>query len=278
VRPTRIAVAVLVVAAVAGLAALVVYRPGQHEKSSIAGKGSLVIGVDDNQPGLGARATPGSRLDGFDVDVATYIAGRLGVSADDVTFKPIAKNNRERVVEDGTVDLLFASFSITPERRERVTFGGPYYVAHQDIMVREHDTSIKNVRDLKGARLCQVAGSYSWQRVTEEREITARPVSAGSYRQCVGMLTSDRVDAVSTDDLILAGIAANVRGVKMVEAPFSDERYGVAMEKGDIRGCEAVNEAITEMYQSGAAETMLTQRFGSGLDVTTTEPQFEGCS
>jgi glutamate transport system substrate-binding protein len=202
------------------------------------------------------------------------------VPAGEVKFEPIAKNDRDRVVQGGMVDLLFATYSITPERRERVTLGGPYYVAHQDILVREHNESIKNVRDLDGKKLCQVAGSYSWQRVTEERKVTPRPVQADSYSQCVGMLAARTVDAVSTDDLILAGIAAvSPPGLIMRNAPFSDERYGVAMRKGDLKGCQAVNEAITEMYQSGAAETMLTKWFGSvGLAVTTTEPQYEGCS
>jgi glutamate transport system substrate-binding protein len=124
-----------------------------------------------------------------------------------------------------------------------------------------------------------VAGSNSWKRVTEERKVAAGLVAAASYSQCVGDLVSGTVDAVSTDDLILAGFAGQ-RGqaVKLVNAPISDERYGVGIKQGDIRGCEEINKAITEFYLDGTAASLLRKWFGStGLSVTTTVPQFEGC-
>ena len=275
---TRTAVAVMVVASVAVLTALARYPVGDAAAPSIADKGSLIIGVDGDQPGLGVKS--GRTLDGFDIDVATYVAGRLGVSQEKVKFHPISAAAQDRALRTGTVDMLFTAHSITPERSRQVTFGGPFYVAHQDILVRANNESIKNVRDLGGKRLCQVAGSYSWWRVTRDLQVPARLVPARSYGECVSMLTKGRVDAVSTDDLILAGYAAATgSGITMVNAPFSNERYGVGLRKGDLRGCEEVNRILTEMYQSGAATTMLTRRFGLvGLDVTTTVPQFEGCA
>jgi glutamate transport system substrate-binding protein len=227
---------------------------------------------------VGWRNGDGS-FEGFDVDVALYVAGRLGVSRDRVTFRATLSDERERVLLDGIVDMVFATYSITPERRRLVTFGGPYYVAHQDILVRAGDRSIRNVRDLKGRRLCQAAGSNSWRRVTEERKVAARLVPAPSYSRCIAALVDGAVDAVSTDDLILAGFAAaDAESVRMVNAPFTNERYGVGLSKGDVAGCERVNQIITEMYQSGAAETLLEQSFSAvRLDVTTTVPEFVGC-
>jgi glutamate transport system substrate-binding protein len=267
-------VAAVVMAALAVVAALVIHRVDAGEAVSILDKDTLVIGTKYDQPGLGQDMGNGT-FEGFDVDVATYVAGKLGKS---VRFHPTDSSERESALLDGTVDMVFATYSITPERKSKITFAGPYYVAHQDILVRERDHSIANVRDLRGKRLCKAAGSNSWRRVTEERDVAARLVSARSYGECVNALAAGRLDAVSTDDLILAGFAARQPDVRIVNAPFTNEKYGVGLRKGDRRGCERVNDILTEMYQDGTAETLLRQWFRPvGLDVTTTVPQFEGC-
>jgi glutamate transport system substrate-binding protein len=270
---------------VAGLvlvAALIIYRTGQGEASSITDKNTLVIGVKSDQPGLGQRTEKGT-FEGFDVDVATYVAGGLGVQEKDIRFRPTPSNEREEALRNGTVDMVFATYSITPDRKDQVTFAGPYYVAHQDILVRKRDNSIRTVRGLRGKRVCDAAGSNSLRRVIEEREVAAVPVPARSYSECVTALVAGRIDAVSTDDLILAGFAAarrpNAASVKLVNAPFTNEKYGVGLKKGDRKGCEEVNTILSEMYQDGTAETLLTRWFRPvGLDVTTTVPQFEGCT
>jgi glutamate transport system substrate-binding protein len=246
--------------------------------SSIVGKQTLRIGVKADQPGLGLRL-PDGRFAGFDVDVARYVAAKLGIRPALVTFVPVTSAIREKVLEDGSVDMVFATYSITPERETKVTFGGPYYVAHQDTMVRGGDTAIRSVHDLKGKRLCEAAGSNSWKRVTQELNIAARLVPAASYSDCVAMLLDGRLDAVSTDDLILAGFAAREGpAVRIVNAPFSDERYGIGIKKGDLGGCEAVNRAVSAMYLDGTASTLLQKWFGkTKLQLNTHVPQFEGC-
>jgi glutamate transport system substrate-binding protein len=277
-RATRNA-ALVVMAALAILVTVVVYRAGHAAASSVADKGTLVIGVDGDRPGLGTR-TPGGAYAGFEVDVATFVAGRLGVAGGgSVRFTAIHPGDWERALRTGAVDLVFAAYPITPEVAGRVTFAGPYYVAHQNILVRTHDGSIKNVRDLGGKRLCEVAGDRSAEHITQDLGIAAVSVPAGSYADCVELLAGKRLDAVSADDLVLAGVVARASDadVMIVNAPFTDERYGVALKKGDVKGCAAVNRALTEMYQSGAANTMITQGFGAqGLSVIA--PQFEGCA
>ncbi|GAA1785217.1 glutamate ABC transporter substrate-binding protein [Actinomadura chokoriensis] len=279
---TLAATAVLAGLAVLVLVVTVVTAPlvdGAGAPPSITDRDRLVIGVKDDQPGLSQRTRDGS-FAGFDVDVATYVAGRLGVAPEDLTFRPLSSDERESALRRGTVDMVVATYSITPERKDQVTFAGPYYVAHQDILVRQGERAIRTVRDLRGKKLCQVAGSNSWRRVTEERKVAATLVPAGSYAACVEALAAGRLDAVSTDDLILAGFAATTGSrVAVVNAPFSDERYGIGLPEGDLEGCRAINRILTGMYQNGAAETLLGQWFTtSGLDMTITVPQFEGCS
>jgi glutamate transport system substrate-binding protein len=244
---------------------------------SIAGRDALVVGVKADQPGLGL-AGPDGRFTGFEVEVGRYIARHMG--ADRVTFRAVTSENRERMLDAGEVDLVLASYSITADRSTLVTFGGPYYVAHQDIMVRRTNTAIRGIRDLTGRRMCQAAGSVSTERVVEGLGVRARLVPAPSYASCVDKLLGGEVDAVSTGDLVLAGFAARARAsLRIVNAPFTEERYGVGLRKGDLDGCEAVNTAITRMYQSGEAARLLRVWFGStGLTLTESVPEFEGCS
>ncbi|GLY82265.1 glutamate ABC transporter substrate-binding protein [Actinoallomurus iriomotensis] len=246
--------------------------------TSVADKDTLVIGVSKDQPGLG-KQQPDGTFQGFDIDVARYIAAHMEKKPKKVDFKVMQYSQRESSIQTGKVDLVISSYSITPERKTKVSFAGPYYVAHQDTLVRAADTGIKNVRDLAGRRLCAVTGSVSWQRVTVERGVAAHVVNAPTYGDCMTKLTGNSLDAVSTDDLILAGFAAQEgRSVRFVNAPISDERYGVGIRQDDITGCEDINKAITEMYLDGTAAKLLQRWFGAtGLHLTTTVPQFEGC-
>ena len=266
--------------ALAGLAVLALTAAGcgaGGDESSIVGKDTLVIGVKPDQPGLGVKKREGV-YEGFDVDVAKAIAARVAKGAT-VRFVDAPSAKRESLLESRQVDFIVASYSITPERKTKVAFAGPYYVAHQDILVRRDETGIRNVRDLRGRSLCKVAGSTSWRRVQEERGVPVRLVDGESYSDCIAKLRNGQVDAVSTDDLILAGFAAEQgNAFKIVNARFTDERYGIGIHKSDIEGCEAINKAITALYQDGTIPKLLKKWFdGTGLELTDTVPQFEGC-
>ncbi|MCP9954574.1 MULTISPECIES: glutamate ABC transporter substrate-binding protein [Actinomadura] len=245
----------------------------------------LTIGIKFDQPALGLKKPDGT-FDGFDVDVAKYIAKSLGVPESGITFKETTSANRESFLGGGQVDLVIATYSITDARKQQVTFGGPYYVAHQDTMVRTDDNAIKKAQDLKGKKLCKAAGSNSFRRVTEgppDGKLNIKGVTlvdASSYSECVSKLKSKALDAVSTDDLILAGFANQQKGsFKVINDPFTDEKYGVGLKKGDTETCEAVNKAITTMYSDGTAKTLLEKHFaGTGLKLVTTVPQMEGCA
>ncbi|TDD76495.1 glutamate ABC transporter substrate-binding protein [Actinomadura rubrisoli] len=237
----------------------------------------MVIGVKADQPGLGFKDRNGT-FRGFEVDVGTYIARQMGASR--VTFKTVTSDDRERLLNNHTVDLVLASYSITPDRAKLVTFGGPYYVAHQDIMVRATENRVRGVRDLAGRRMCQASGSVSTDRITKGLGIQPRLVQSPSYSECVTKLLNGAVDVVSTGDLVLAGFATRyVTRVKIMNAPFTDERYGVGLRRDDVDGCEGVNRALTVMYQDGTAGRLLHKWFGpSNLKLTESIPEFEGCS
>lgn len=267
---------------IGAVAALALSACGGQSYDTVAQKaseaGELVIGVKYDQPALGLKS--GDSVEGFDVDVAKYIAKELGVDEANIEWKEARSENRESFLQRGEVDMVVATYSILPERKKQVTFAGPYYVAHQDVMVRADDASITNPDDLAGKRICQAAGSNSYKRITDDLGIEVKLVPTDNYSSCLTKLKSGALDSVTTDDLILAGFAAQEEGkYKILGQPFTDEKYGVGLPKGDVETCEAVNKALEKMYSDGTAAKLLEKWFGpTNLQYSTELPQFEGCS
>ncbi|MET7330095.1 transporter substrate-binding domain-containing protein [Nonomuraea sp. NPDC005650] len=263
-------------AAALALFATVVAGCATDGQESVLDKDQIVIAVRPDLPSVGFRRPDGG-FEGFDVDVAAYIARKLHKQA---SYIPVLAADRAKVLTNGKADLVLATFTIDQERKKDVLFAGPYHISYQDILQRPDET-IKNVRDLKGRRICAIKGSNAAERVVEEREVPAKLVPFDDYKGCLTALKSNQVDAVTTNDVILAGLAnQDGTGLKLANAQFNEQRTGVGMRKSDVAGCEAVNRAITDMYQDGTTARLLQRWFGkSGLDLSTVAvPQFEGCS
>ncbi|WP_240932130.1 glutamate ABC transporter substrate-binding protein [Bifidobacterium thermophilum] len=213
--------------------------------------GKIRIGIKFDQPGLGFKKS-GTYV-GFDVDVAKYIAKSLGYSEDQIIWKEAPSKQREAMLQNGDVDMILATYSITDDRKRVVSFAGPYFVAGQDLLVRKGETGINGPQDLNGKRLCSVTGSTSAVTVKERFASKVQLMEQPGYAECATALLSGIVDAVTTDDIILAGLASASRGrLRVVGKPFTVERYGVGIKKGDTKLASQINNAITEMIQDGS--------------------------
>ena len=223
---------------------------------------ALKIGIKIDQPGLGLKE--GDKYSGFDVDVATYIAGKLGTTADKITWIPAPSAQRETLIESGQVDLIVATYSITDARKEKVSFAGPYFVAGQSLLVRSDDSSITGVDSLAGKKLCSVTGSTSAQKI-KDKVPGVNLQEFGTYSECVTALTAKTIDALTTDDTILAGFAAQpayVGKLKLVGGTFSTENYGVGLKKGNTDLCTKVNDAIKAMISDGSWQKAVDANLG----------------
>src|ERR1044072_2194740 len=168
--------------------------------SDSGGSDSLTIGIKFEQPGLGQKTPSG--YEGFDVDVATYIAKELGVDAGNIEFVEAKSADRETLIKNGEVDFIVATYSITDKRKAEVDFAGPYFVAHQDLLVRKDDSAITGPESLNGKKLCSVTGSTSAQKVKDEFADKVDLQEYGGYSECLTGLVSGAVAAITTHDTI----------------------------------------------------------------------------
>lgn len=250
--------------AVTAAAALALSACGSSDSGSGDGGGKgITIGIKYDQPGLGLKK--GSDFTGMDVDVARYVAKELGHAEGDIEFKQAPSAQRETLISTGQVDLVVATYSITDARKEKVSFAGPYFVAGQDLLVRADDSSITGPDSLAGKKLCSVTGSTSAQKVKDKvKDVNLQEF--GTYSECVAALVSGTIDALTTDDTILAGYAAQdqYKGkLKVVGQTFSEERYGIGLKKGDTALCGKVNAAISKMVSSGEWQKIVDKNLGA---------------
>ncbi|WP_461169165.1 glutamate ABC transporter substrate-binding protein [Arthrobacter sp. Z1-15] len=230
---------------------------GTEAGSGETGSGSgdtIKIGIKFDQPGLGFME--GNEPTGFDVDVAKYVAEDLGYTGEQIEWVETPSAQRENVLENGEVDMIFATYSITDARKERVGFAGPYFIAGQDLLVNADNSDINGPEDLNGKTLCSVTGSTSAQKIKDTLASDVNLLEQGGYANCVTAMQGGQVDAVTTDDIILAGLAstdANSGKFKVVGNPFTEEQYGVGISK-DSDQCEAINTAIRTMVEDGSWE------------------------
>lgn len=223
----------------------------------------LTIGIKFDQPGLGQKQADGTYA-GFDVDVAKYIAKELGVEESAITWKEAQSAQREDLIKKGEVDFIVATYSITDKRKNEVSFAGPYFIAHQDLLVRADSTDITGAESLTGnKKLCSVKGSTPAQNLKDKYAKEVQLQEVGKYTDCVTSLLNKTVDAMTTDDVILAGYAAQQPGkLKLVGKGFTDEKYGVGLKKDDAESVTAINNAIKKMQSDGAWKAALEKNVG----------------
>jgi glutamate transport system substrate-binding protein len=198
------------------------------------------------------------------VDVATYVAKELGYEPNQITFVETKSADRENALARGDVKFIAATYSINDERAKKVDFAGPYLLAHQDLLVKK-DSDIAKGADLNGKNLCSVTGSTSAQNVRDKIAPKANLKQLGGYSECIAALQSGSVDAVTTDDSILAGFAAQDKykgQFKLVGEKLSNENYGVGVKKGDKATVDKINAALEKMVNDGAWDTAVKENFG----------------
>lgn len=244
----------------------------------LADAGKIKVGVKYDQPGLGFKDAASDIPTGFDIEMAKILVADLGIDPEDtskVEYVETVSDNREPFLEDGTVDLVLASYSITDERRQVVGQAGPYMITGQQLLVAS-DSDVESIDDLKGKEVCSVTGSTSLEQVESNG---MKPVGFDTYSQCVDKVIDGTVEAMSTDGSILLGYAAqNPDAVKVVGDEFSEERIGVGYSKDSPEMCEWINDTLTEANDDGKWEDAWDATLGKSGEDAPDFPELDECA
>ncbi len=230
--------------------------------AALADAGTITIGTKFDQPLFGLMG-PSGTPEGFDVEIGKIIASELGIAEDGIEWKESVSANREPFIQNGQVDIVVATYTINDKRKEVISFAGPYYMAGQSILVLADNDDIESEEDLVGQPVCSVTGSTPAAKLAE---IGAEPVLTDTYSNCLEPLRSGAVVAVSTDNVILAGLAAQNEGeFKVVGEPFTEEPYGIGLALDDTEFRMWINDVLEKAYEDGRYEEAWNATAGTVL-------------
>ena len=227
--------------------------PGNMPQGSymaqIQAHGVLRVGVDDNTYLWGYRDPATDLLTGFDVDMLQQVSQAIFGSPGHIAYVIVPNAEREQYVQSGKVDILAETMTITCDREKDVDFSSVYYEAGQRILVPT-DSDITGKQDLTNKRVCAPAKSTSLQNLANLDE-HIQLWAAASNTDCLVMLQQGQVDAISTDDTILQGLAAQDPNTQLVGTTFSDEPYGMAISKAHPGFTSFVNGVLAQVRADG---------------------------
>jgi glutamate transport system substrate-binding protein len=245
---------------------------GSPTFDKIKARGKVIIGVKEDQPNLGYKDPTTGAYSGFDISIANLIAAKLGYGTDKIEYKAIPSANREQAIVNGDIDYYVGTYSITDKRKEQVSFAGPYYIAGQDLLVRKDDSSITGPDSLAGKKVCSVTGSTPIQKIKTEHP-EAQVSEFEKYSQCVDALVNKQADAVTTDDAILKGYAAQQPDkVKVIGKTFSTEKYGVGLAKDDKVLRAKINDILEAAVKDGDWQKIYDATLGKSGSTATAPP------
>lgn len=219
---------------------------GQSSLAAIKQRGKLRVGVKYDAPPFGVLDPKTNQVKGFDIDVSRGIAKAILGDENKVDFVQVTSKNRIPLLQKGDIDFFAATATITNDRLKEINFSDVYYQAGQSLLVKK-DSPIKTYQDLKGKTVCTVSGS------TPEQTIRALVPGVNvqlfeTYPDCLQSLKDGRVDAITTDNVLLEGMRLqDPQNLKLTGGLFTAEPYGIGIAKGNDELTKAVNDALKGM-------------------------------
>jgi glutamate transport system substrate-binding protein len=209
-------------------------------------------------------------IQGFDIDLAKMLA-IYTIGEPNIEVVPPASETREALLTNGTVDVVFNTYTITEERAEQISFAGPYFVSGLAVAVPADNEDITGIDDL-GGRTVIVGANTPAVTAVPEQQPTAEVVSFATDPQCVQALTQGRGDAYVQDYTLLAADAQSNPGIKVVGQPFTEEAYGIGLPPNDPDFKDFVNDWLEQIYADGSWAQVFDATLGTVGDGSTPEP------
>lgn len=232
-------------------------------------KGKIAIGTKFDQPLFGLVG-PDGKPEGFDVEVGKIITRQLGMDPEtQIEWVETVSANREPFIQNGQVDLVIATYTINDTRKEVIDFAGPYYMAGQSLLVASgNPQKISGPDGLGNNTVCTVTGSTS---ETNIRKYTNKVMPVDRYSDCLEPIRNGQAAALTTDNVILAGLVSQNEGeFELAGDRFTEEPYGIGLKKGDAVFRNFINDVLEASYKDGAWADAWKRTAGTVLE--TPEP------
>jgi polar amino acid transport system substrate-binding protein len=234
--------------------------------SKVKEKGALVLGLDDAFPPMGFR-NEDNQIVGYDIDLATEVAKRLGVK---LVPQPIDWNAKEQELNTGKIDCIWNGFTITEERKKAIAFTKPYLRNAQVVVVKK-GAPYTTLASLKGKSVGVQAGSSAGDALEAAKGFRASLAGVVEFKDNLTALMdleARGVDAVVMD-LIVAedNIKRSGKGYVVLSESLAPEVFGVGFRKGDLALRDAVQGALEAMAKDGTIARLTTKWFGQDISV-----------
>jgi polar amino acid transport system substrate-binding protein len=225
------------------------HMPAGSYMAKIQQSGKLVLGTSQDTLLFSSRNPFTGQVEGFDVDMGRQIAEAIFGDPDKLQIKVIGYDKRVSSVLDGSVDLVADTMTANCSRWKDVNFSSIYYDAGQRVLVAK-DSPVKRIEDLGGKKVCAASGSTSLDNIGK---VTPKPVAVAkpAFGDCLVAFQQNEVDAISTDDTILAGMAAQDPYAQVVGPRFTDEPYGMALSPKYPEFTRFVNAVLAKNRANG---------------------------
>jgi len=233
-------------------------------------RGKLVVGVDQNTFLFGFRNPTTGKLEGFDIDMARQVAKALLGDENAIQFRAISSRQREDVLKANEVDMVVRTFTINCNRLQSINFSSVYYIAGQRVLVND-ESQATGLADLAGRPVCAAKGSTSLKNITKDPAKPV-PVSVENWSDCLVMLQQGQVEAVSTDDVILAGMLEQDPTTKIVGTRFTEEPYGIGIPKQNEDMVRYVNWVLETVRNTGPWQASYNRWLAERLEPATPPP------
>lgn len=221
---------------------------------------TITWGVKADTKLLGLIDVKDGKEKGFEIDLATALTKKMIGKDAKAKFVTVTSQSRIPLLKNGNIDAIIATMTITPERQKTINFSNSYFDAGQSLLVKD-DSSVKKVEDLNNKTIIGVVGSNSVENVKKFAP-KAQVLQLPDYAQALTALKSGQGDALTTDNVILAGMAVNNPGYKLQGKAFTTEPYGIGINKGQDDFRKAVNKALKEVQQDGTYNKLIVKWFG----------------
>lgn len=217
-------------------------------------RGRLIVGLDVGSNLFSFRDPITGEISGFDVDIAGEVARDIFGSPTAVEYRILSSADRIAALQNNTVDIVVKTMTMTCERRKLVNFSTSYFVAYQRILA-PRSSDIASPADLSGKRVCVARGTTSLQRV---QQITPPPtvVSVVTWGDCLVAMQQLEVDAVSTDDAILAGLVSQDPYLHIVGPNMAEQPYGIGVNLSNTGLVRFVNGTLERIRGDGTWDTL----------------------